>query len=93
MQKPKRITPVGPYRLLYCLSKSDKAGVLQELEKGVDPNLVNYDKRTTLHLVSCEGCTEIFILLLQNGANLNYTDRWGHTVSSSMFTYMTDMSY
>lgn len=72
----------GPYRLLYCSSKGDREGVMQELEKGVEPNLADYDKRTALHLASCEGCTEIVVLLLEKGADVNSVDRWGRTVSS-----------
>lgn len=82
-QKQNRRTDSGgPYRLLHCSSKGDREGVLQELEKGVEPNLSDYDKRTALHLASCEGCTEVVVLLLEKGANVNSTDRWGHTVSS-----------
>ncbi|XP_068646389.1 serine/threonine-protein kinase 12-like [Aristolochia californica] len=69
----------GPYRLLHCSSKGDKDGVLQEIEKGVSPNLADYDKRTALHLASCEGCTEIVRLLLEKGAEVNSIDRWGRT--------------
>ncbi|KAL5727485.1 non-specific serine/threonine protein kinase [Ranunculus cassubicifolius] len=69
----------GPYRLLYCSSKGDKDGVIQEMEKGVSPNLADYDKRTALHLASCEGCTEIVELLLEKGANVNLVDRWGRS--------------
>ncbi|KAL6126172.1 hypothetical protein ACLB2K_074223 [Fragaria x ananassa] len=90
MQKPKKITPEVPSRLLYCSSKGDKAGVLQELEKGVELNLENYDKRTALHLASCEGCTEIVILLLQKGANVNYKDRWGRTPLSDARSFGHD---
>uniref|UniRef100_A0A5B7C959 Protein kinase domain-containing protein n=1 Tax=Davidia involucrata TaxID=16924 RepID=A0A5B7C959_DAVIN len=74
-----RIDSEGPYRLLCCSSKGDKWGVIQELEKGVEPNLADYDKRTALHLASCEGCTEIVVLLLEKGADVNSTDRWGRT--------------
>ncbi|RXI08062.1 hypothetical protein DVH24_014628 [Malus domestica] len=63
----------GPYRLLYCSGKGDKAGVMRELEKGVEPNLADYNKRTALHLASCEGHTEI------KGADVNSTYRWGRT--------------
>ncbi|KAL8062682.1 hypothetical protein ABFX02_02G163700 [Erythranthe guttata] len=69
----------GPYRLLFCSSKGDKAGVMQELVKGVSPNLADYDKRTALHLASCEGCMEIVVLLLEKGADVNSMDRWGRT--------------
>ena len=79
---PQAINSAGPYRLLFCSSKGDKAGVIQELEKGVEPNLADYDKRTALHLASSEGCTEIVDLLLEKGADVNSIDRWGRTVSS-----------
>lgn len=71
----------GPYRLLYCSGKGNKWGVMQELEKGVEPNVGDYDRRTALHLAACEGCTEIILLLLEKGADVNSTDRWGRTVS------------
>ena len=74
----------GPYRLLCCSSKGDKGGVIQELRKGVEPNLADYDKRTALHLASCEGRTDIVLLLLEKGADVNSVDRWGRTVSSSI---------
>ncbi|XAR63067.1 Dual-specificity kinase [Bertholletia excelsa] len=74
-----KIDSEGPYRLLYCSSKGDKVGVMQELEKGVDLNLADYDKRTALHLASCEGRTEVILLLINKGADVNSTDRWGRT--------------
>ncbi|KAF8379510.1 hypothetical protein HHK36_028948 [Tetracentron sinense] len=77
--QPQMIDLEGPYRLLYCSSKGDKDGVMQEIQKGVSPNLADYDKRTALHLASCEGCTEIVDLLLEEGADVNSIDRWGRT--------------
>eukprot|EP00268_Persea_americana_P042507 TRINITY_DN42557_c0_g1_i2.p1 TRINITY_DN42557_c0_g1~~TRINITY_DN42557_c0_g1_i2.p1 ORF type:complete len:445 (+),score=68.42 TRINITY_DN42557_c0_g1_i2:147-1481(+) len=59
--------------------RGDIDGVTQELEKGVSPNSAGYEKRTALHLASCEGCTEIVNLLLQRGADVNSMDRWGRT--------------
>ncbi|CAK7348085.1 unnamed protein product [Dovyalis caffra] len=80
----------GPYRLLFCSSKGDKAGVLQELDKGVEPILADYDKRTALHLASCEGCTEVVKLLLEKGADVNSIDRWGRTLISENFQPLSD---
>ena len=79
--QPQTMDLEGPYRLLYCSSKGDKGGVIQELEKGVEANLADYDKRTALHLAACEGCEEIVVLLLEKGADVNSIDRWGRTVS------------
>ncbi|KAL3356159.1 hypothetical protein AABB24_017034 [Solanum stoloniferum] len=76
---PQRMESGGPYRLLHCSGLGDKEGVMQELEKGVEPNLVDYDKRTALHLAASEGCAEIVVLLLEKGADVNSTDRWGRT--------------
>ncbi|KAF8412255.1 hypothetical protein HHK36_000215 [Tetracentron sinense] len=83
---PKRIQPKitdfeNPYRLLYCSSKCDKDGVIEEIEKGVSPNLADHNKRTALHLASCEGCTKIVEVLVEKGADVNSVDRWGHTCS------------
>ncbi|KAK2981673.1 LOW QUALITY PROTEIN: hypothetical protein RJ640_010443, partial [Escallonia rubra] len=69
-----------PYSLFYCSGKSDKGCVIQELEKGVEPNLGNYDKRTTLHLASCK---EVVLLLLEKGADVSSTDRWGLPLSDA----------
>ncbi|TYG36666.1 hypothetical protein ES288_D13G081200v1, partial [Gossypium darwinii] len=60
----------GLYRLLQCASKGDKAGVIQELDKGVEPNGVDYDRRTALHLAACEGWIEVVDLLLEKGADV-----------------------
>lgn len=81
---PQRMDSGGPYRLLHCSGLGDKEGVMQELQKGVEPNLVDYDKRTALHLASSEGCLEIVVLLLEKGADVNSTDRWGRTVSCAL---------
>ncbi|GKU96865.1 hypothetical protein SLEP1_g10048 [Rubroshorea leprosula] len=75
----------NPCRLLYCSSKCDKVGVIQpiqELKKGVEPSLADYDRRTALHLAACEDCTEVFLLRLEKGADVNSLDRWGRTPSS-----------
>ncbi|KAF8380241.1 hypothetical protein HHK36_027723 [Tetracentron sinense] len=93
--QPQTVDLESPYRLLYCSSKGDKDGVIQEIEKGVSPNLADYDKRTALHLASCEGCTEIVDLLLEKGADVNSIDRWGRTTSiveSDLVIYLQPLS-
>ncbi|KAJ0112668.1 hypothetical protein Patl1_00436 [Pistacia atlantica] len=85
--QPQMVDSEGPYRLLYCSSKGDRAGVLQELEKGVEPNLADYDKRTALHLASSEGRAEIVLLLLERGADVNSLDRWGRTPLSDAHSF------
>ncbi|XP_012457686.1 integrin-linked protein kinase 1 [Gossypium raimondii] len=70
----------GLYRLLQCASKGDKAGVIQELDKGVEPNGADYDRRTAFHLAACECWIEVIDLLLEKGADVNSLDHWGRTV-------------
>lgn len=79
--QPQMIDLGNPFQLLYYASKGNKDGVLGELEKGVSPNLADYEKRTALHLASCEGHMEVVELLLEKGANVNSVDRRGRTVS------------
>ena len=79
--QPQTMDSEAPYRLLHFSSKGDKGGVIQELKKGVEANLADYDKRTALHLAASEGCEEIVVLLLEKGADVNAIDRWGCTVS------------
>ncbi|XXG85125.1 hypothetical protein AAC387_Pa11g0272 [Persea americana] len=77
--QPQMIDLGNPFQLLYYASKGNKDGVLGELEKGVSPNLADYEKRTALHLASCEGHMEVVELLLEKEANVNSVDRRGRT--------------
>ncbi|CAK7347252.1 unnamed protein product [Dovyalis caffra] len=63
-----------PYWLLYCSKKGDKEGVLKELDKGVEPNLADYDKRTALRLAPCECRTEVGHTPLSDAPSFGYQD-------------------
>ncbi|KAK8302045.1 hypothetical protein V6Z11_D04G061100 [Gossypium hirsutum] len=82
----------GLYRLLQCASKGDKAGVIQELDKGVEPNRADYDRRIALHLAACEGWIEVVDLLLEKGAVVNYLDHCGRTVSFKFHVILSSMN-
>ncbi|TYI22516.1 hypothetical protein ES332_A06G109400v1 [Gossypium tomentosum] len=82
----------GLYRLLQCTSKGDKAGVIQELDKGVEPNGADYDRRPALHLAACEGWIEVVDLLLEKGADVNSLDHWGRTVSFKFHVILSSMN-
>ncbi|XP_022850369.1 potassium channel SKOR-like isoform X1 [Olea europaea var. sylvestris] len=49
------------------------------LANGINPNSKNYDLRTPLHLAASEGLYPESILLLESGASVFATDRWGKT--------------
>ena len=59
-------------------------GNTQELERIVaaEPGLVNfrdYDRRTALHIAASEGHLGICQFLVDRGARINRSDRWGHS--------------
>lgn len=60
-----------------------KNGVLkmvrEAVRKGASAGFADYDRRTPLHLASCEGHVAIVDLLLQNGADAHFKDRFGRT--------------
>ncbi|KAL2539651.1 Potassium channel SKOR [Abeliophyllum distichum] len=49
------------------------------LANGINPNSKNYDLRTPLHLAASEGLYLESVLLLETGASVFATDRWGKT--------------
>ncbi|XP_057840206.2 serine/threonine-protein kinase VIK isoform X2 [Cryptomeria japonica] len=85
VQKPHYMSDsVDPsYQLLFYASHGNVDGLIEELKGGVSPNLADYDKRTALHLASCEGHTDIVKILLEHKANVNFVDRWGSTPLSN----------
>eukprot|EP01061_Rhynchopus_euleeides_P005264 TRINITY_DN1451_c0_g1_i1.p1 TRINITY_DN1451_c0_g1~~TRINITY_DN1451_c0_g1_i1.p1 ORF type:complete len:823 (+),score=360.46 TRINITY_DN1451_c0_g1_i1:122-2590(+) len=58
-------------------------GNLKELEnlldKGLDPNTSDYDKRSALHLAADNGELDCARLLIARGATVDSLDRWGNT--------------
>lgn len=53
--------------------------VLRKLEDGADPNFVDYDRRTPLHVAAAEGYVRICTLLIENGATVERKDRWDNS--------------
>lgn len=49
------------------------------LSFGIDPNCRNYDRRTPLHVAASEGLHLVAGMLVEFGADLAATDRWGNT--------------
>lgn len=43
---------------------------------GVSPNACDYDRRTALHLAVCKGFPHIANILISQGADVNFQDRW-----------------
>ncbi|XP_020111469.1 potassium channel KOR2-like [Ananas comosus] len=47
------------------------------INAGADPNKINYDGRTALHVATSKGHEEIVKFLVQRGANVNCIDKFG----------------
>ncbi|KAL3922721.1 MAG: hypothetical protein SGILL_002051 [Bacillariaceae sp.] len=63
----------------------DLKGILEDL-----PQLVNfrdYDRRTPLHIAASEGHLELCQLLLERGAKINRSDRWGGSPMDDSFRH------
>ncbi|KAF4673144.1 hypothetical protein FOL47_010990, partial [Perkinsus chesapeaki] len=64
--------------IMACASK-DVYTVQYLLQLGVDPDVMDYDNRTAVHLAAASGCLNAVKLLRDAGAHLNTHDRWGNT--------------
>jgi lysophospholipase len=59
---------------------------MHEME-GIDLNVCDYDGRYALHLAACEGKFDLVKYLVENGAEVNVKDRWGHTPYSEALRF------
>lgn len=66
--------------LCFASAEGNLDRIKKMLQKGVDVNSVDYDKRSPLHLAAANGRLEVVQYLLTVGADVHAVDRWGHTV-------------
>lgn len=66
-------------QLCAATAKGDSDFLKRVLSYGIDPNSNDYDHRTPLHIAAAEGIFLIAKMLLENGASVFATDRWGNT--------------
>ncbi|XP_047075675.1 potassium channel KOR1-like [Lolium rigidum] len=65
--------------LCMAVSKGDSDFVRRALAYGADPDSKDYDHRTPLHIAAAEGLYMMAKLLVDAGASVFTTDRWGTT--------------
>ncbi|KAI3463566.1 hypothetical protein Pfo_020229 [Paulownia fortunei] len=65
--------------LCEAVARNDMDFLKRLLANGINPNSKNYDLRTPLHLAASEGLYPESVLLLEAGASVFATDRWGRT--------------
>lgn len=68
------------FKLMYLVNGGDLDGIKELLNSGADVNFRDIDHRTALHLAACQGYDDVAQFLLENGAKVDATDRWGSTV-------------
>ena len=67
-------------KLLQAACVGDKETLERAYAEGIDMNIRDHDKRTALHLASCEGHVGCVKFLLDVGkVESNVQDRWGKT--------------
>ena len=64
---------------LYGCMENDANTIKRMIMSGVDVNLMDYDRRTGLHIAASEGFEEIIELLVKHGADASIKDRWNST--------------
>jgi ankyrin repeat protein len=74
-------------QLLYLANGGDVAAIEALLDSGTDVNSAYFDRRTALHVATCEGRKNVVALLLSRGANVNSQDRWGSTPLADAIHY------
>ncbi|RLN12894.1 potassium channel KOR1 [Panicum miliaceum] len=65
--------------LCTAVAKGDSDFIRRALACGADPNCGDYDHRTPLHIAAAEGLYLIAKMLVEAGASVFATDRWGTT--------------
>jgi glutaminase len=64
---------------LYACMECDLNTIRRMIIAGADVNIMDYDKRTGLHIAASEGHYELVLYLLENGADASLKDRWDNT--------------
>ncbi|TVU11826.1 hypothetical protein EJB05_45432, partial [Eragrostis curvula] len=72
------LTNAGSH-LCSAVARGDSDFIRRALAYGADPNCWDYDHRTPLHIAAAEGLYLIAKILVDAGASVFATDRWGTT--------------
>ena len=73
--------------LLSAASRDHVDRVLSLLHAGLSPSASDYDRRTALHVAASDGALDVVKALIEEGADLNAKDRFGHTPLDEAVAY------
>ena len=73
--------------LLSAASRGHVDRVLSLLHAGMSPSSCDYDRRTALHVACSDGALEVVKVLIEEGADINCRDRFGHTPLDEAVAY------
>ena len=65
------------HQIALGMPSSKLESILQDLPRLID--FRDYDRRTPLHIAASEGHLELCKILIQKGAKINRSDRWGNS--------------
>eukprot|EP00741_Cyanophora_paradoxa_P022765 tig00021517_g21986.t1 len=74
----------------YAASKGELDEVKRLVLRGLNVDAGDYDNRTVLHLAAAEGNMKVVDFLIQQGADVNIQDRWGHVPLQDAIRYKHD---
>jgi len=75
------------YDMIVAAANGDVNCVKSLLQKGLDINTCDFDKRTTLHLSSSQGNDTVVELLIKEGADVHAVDRYGNNALHEAVTH------
>ena len=76
---------------MHCVHLGNASACKELLEIfGVDVNSADYDRRTALHIAAADGNVQLTQLLLERGASVGQTDRWGRTAQDDALYFKHD---
>ena len=87
-QQAKQVT-----ELIWAGSKGDLGALQQQVWRGAELNVADYDLRTPLHLAAAEGQAQVIQYFIEqkqkrdDGIELNPRDRWGGTPLDDAYTH------
>ena len=73
--------------LLFAASRDDVERCRMLLDSGVLPSAMDYDQRSALHIAASDAAVNVLELLIERRADVQATDRWGHTPLDDAVTY------